>query len=233
MEGHGDRRFAWSSDDIPLRRVPRPLIAVASRQVACRIGMGEHGGRRAATTRGLRGGLSSIGRASDCGSEGCGFEPRRPPHCSKAQQLIGVGGRRDRRRVHGPPRRSLLDLGHCAGGCHRQVGRPEPKPRAATLRGDGTPWNELNRYRGRRFRGRACWRCSTASSDSAWWSGEDRWRRSACRRVGQGTQSRRRGSSRTPHSGHAVARNLNHASSSPGDGRAEASGALTDSYTCP
>ncbi len=27
-----------------------------------------------------RGGLSSIGRASDCGSEGYGFKPRRPPH---------------------------------------------------------------------------------------------------------------------------------------------------------
>jgi hypothetical protein len=26
------------------------------------------------------GGLSSIGRASDCGSEGYGFKPRRPPH---------------------------------------------------------------------------------------------------------------------------------------------------------
>ncbi len=30
----------------------------------------------------LRGGLSSIGRASDCGSEGYGFKPRRPPHHS-------------------------------------------------------------------------------------------------------------------------------------------------------
>jgi hypothetical protein len=30
-----------------------------------------------------RGGLSSIGRASDCGSEGYGFKPRRPPHHSE------------------------------------------------------------------------------------------------------------------------------------------------------
>jgi hypothetical protein len=34
---------------------------------------------------GNRGGLSSIGRASDCGSEGCGFKPRRPPHFSHEQ----------------------------------------------------------------------------------------------------------------------------------------------------
>ena len=31
------------------------------------------------------GGLSSIGRASDCGSEGYGFKPRRPPHQSERE----------------------------------------------------------------------------------------------------------------------------------------------------
>jgi hypothetical protein len=40
------------------------------------------------------GGLSSIGRASDCGSEGYGFKPRRPPHQSERETApSGPSGR--------------------------------------------------------------------------------------------------------------------------------------------
>ena len=35
--------------------------------------------RSALRPRAVSGGLSSIGRASDCGSDGCGFDSRRPP----------------------------------------------------------------------------------------------------------------------------------------------------------
>ena len=51
----------------------------------CRPRIVRSGPGRSARTRAakrLRGGLSSTGRASDCGSEGYGFETRRPPHPS-------------------------------------------------------------------------------------------------------------------------------------------------------
>jgi hypothetical protein len=53
---------------------PRPAARVHSRSPG--------GSARAscASAKGTRGGLSSIGRALDCGSRGYGFEPRRPPH---------------------------------------------------------------------------------------------------------------------------------------------------------
>ena len=35
----------------------------------------------------IYGGRSSIGRASGCGPEGCGFEAHRSPHGSLAQQV--------------------------------------------------------------------------------------------------------------------------------------------------
>jgi hypothetical protein len=35
-----------------------------------------------------RGGLSSTGRASDCGSEGYGFKPRRPPHIPERTERL-------------------------------------------------------------------------------------------------------------------------------------------------
>ena len=42
--------------------------------------------------RAVRGGLSSIGRASDCGSEGYGFKPRRPPHvCARTGPCVSQG----------------------------------------------------------------------------------------------------------------------------------------------
>ena len=45
-----------------------------------------------------RGGLSSTGRASDCGSEGYGFKPRRPPHRPRDPAVPSPSGSRVRER---------------------------------------------------------------------------------------------------------------------------------------
>ena len=62
----GCRSVTFPADRTPV--LPRTANPVDSR-----------GPRPAIGRRACRGGLSSIGRASDCGSEGYGFNPRRPP----------------------------------------------------------------------------------------------------------------------------------------------------------
>ncbi len=54
-------------------------------------------------TSAARGGLSSIGRASDCGSEGYGFNPRRPPQLPHTDDRHGAawGGAEDCSRALG------------------------------------------------------------------------------------------------------------------------------------
>ncbi len=101
LAGHGytldGRRAAPNRPDVPVRRQPRvpvdpyptvpppPVSQGASTAPRCwdratpRRGSCDTA-RCRAPSRAARGGLSSIGRASDCGSDGCGFKSRRPPH---------------------------------------------------------------------------------------------------------------------------------------------------------
>ena len=85
MAGRTTRRSRGPSRADPGggRSPPRPTESAACpvlphRRLAYTPPVPRAGPGRAA--RSDRGGLSSIGRASDCGSEGCGFKPRRPPH---------------------------------------------------------------------------------------------------------------------------------------------------------
>lgn len=57
----------------------------------------------------MHGGCSSVGRASDCGSEGRGFKPRHPPQATKVSGRGAIG--------------SALALG--ARGCQFESGRPD------------------------------------------------------------------------------------------------------------
>ena len=72
--GAGRRRRSRRGDDRP---------AASGTGVHC----AGPGAPRAARPRD-RGGLSSIGRASDCGSEGYGFKPRRPPHHARPRRPV-------------------------------------------------------------------------------------------------------------------------------------------------
>ncbi len=90
--------------------------------VARSRGFGDDSARRAATTRGVRGGLSSIGRASDCGSEGYGFKPRRPPHLHARAKLTRTV------RLHGNGGQSRPPTSECARqGCDQPTAEDHPQ----------------------------------------------------------------------------------------------------------
>ena len=76
------------------------------------------------------GGLSSIGRAADCGSAGYGFDSRRPPHqlaLSRARLPQGLASGSDVRGARDPVQRRGEDLsGRPPGLVSRRAYRPWP-----------------------------------------------------------------------------------------------------------
>src|SRR5688572_19731397 len=101
-----------------------------------------------------RGGLSSTGRASDCGSEGYGFDPHRPPQLPNRERH-GSGSGYVACTRHGRVRRARRRTGHdpSGGGCrggHRCPRVRSPRPNRGAGPGNGDRCRPLHPRRARR-----------------------------------------------------------------------------------